>query len=327
MKSVLTADIGGTKTVLAVARKKEAGIELLALKRYESRKFASFDDILDSYQSENPSITIQALCAAVAGPIIDNRCVPTNLKMTIDGGQLVRKFGLDRAIILNDLEASGYGLEMIPGSSLVKIRGETTHGNRVLISPGTGLGESIIHFIDGRYIPIPSEGGHTDFAPFNGATMRLWSFLKRSQTRVAVEDLLSGPGMNNIYKFLVSESGADLKDDVQSDLAAEPGAAVAKWAIEQNDHSAIQAIHLFLDILAAESGNLALKAMSYGGIYIGGGIVPQLIRFLDKTKFGSIMADKGTHRLILEKMPIFVVNDTRLPLYGAANFMISTEQA
>lgn len=322
---ILTADIGGTKTVLAAAQSGETGIELFFKHRYPSKEYASFEAILDLYLSEYPSIRAESLCVAVAGPVIGNRCTVTNLGMTVDGAGLSQRTGISKTVLINDLEASGYGLEMLPEESLQRIQsGEAVDGNRVLISPGTGLGTSIIHFIDGRYIPVPSEGGHADFAPFDGVTRRLWSFLKRTQARVSIEDVLSGPGLNNIYKFMVSENGAELSEELRAEMEANPGRAIARQAVEKNDPLSVLAVRHFLDILAAQSGNLALTAMPHGGIYIGGGIVPQILLFLDKKRFASVMAAKGIHRPILEKFPVSMVTDTNLPLYGAANYILSS---
>jgi len=323
MNKTLVADVGGTKTVMALAARQEKTVKLESLRRYSSRQYQGFENILDNYLSHFPPVTISSLAVAVAGPVVNNRCRLTNLSMEIDGESLRRKTGFRRVILINDLAAAGYGLDVMPSTSMQTIHqgsGERK-GNRILISPGTGLGESIIHAVAGKYIPIASEGGHADFAPFDGATERLWAFLKRNQSRVAVEDCLSGPGIYNIFRFLLSESGIELEENRRKELASDPGPKISRWAIEENDALSISTVSLFLDILAAEAGNMALKAWSSGGVYIGGGIIPALLPLVDHQRFISVFSSKGIHRPHLERFPIYAVTDTDLPLYGAAQYI------
>jgi glucokinase len=322
---LLTADIGGTKTVVAAATPKDNGITLSSIMRFESKNYQSFEAILDDYLARYTTSSAIDLSLAVAGPVIDNRCPLTNLAMNIDGDDLSRRSNVGKVGLINDLEASGYGLQVVPESGIEVIYDGAgdSHGNRVLISPGTGLGESIIHAVGGGFIPLASEGGHTDFAPFDGTSERLWSFLKRQRSRVAVEDVLSGPGIYNIFRFLSSEEGIDPNKDLARQLKSEPGYVITTRALEQNDPLSLRTIHLFLDILAAEAGNMALKAMSRGGVYLGGGILPRLLPIIDRQRFRAVLADKGKHRSLLEQFPIYAVTDTLLPLYGAAQYMIA----
>jgi glucokinase len=256
---------------------------------------------------------------AVAGPVIKDECVLTNLSMKIDGRSFLQRDNIRRVKLLNDLEASAYGLMAVPDNGMICIhKGKRREGNQVLISPGTGLGESIVHAIDGRLIPLASEGGHADFAPFNGATERLWSFLRRTGSRVSVEDVLSGTGIHNIFRFLLAEEGIEIDENLKKQLKSNPGLVITERALKEKDQLSYRSIQLFIDILAAEAGNMALKAMSVGGIYLGGGIVPRLLPIIDRPKFVSIMSEKGKHKSILEEISIYIVTDTLLPIYGAA---------
>jgi glucokinase len=325
----LTADIGGTKSILAVATWQDRRIVLSSIKLYLSHQYASLESVIDTYLAEFPEVLPTSLCAAVAGPVMDNRCSLTNINMEIDAESLKRRESIERVVLINDLTAAGYGLEVLPDSGL-----ETIHngdgaksGNRVLVSPGTGLGESIIHDMADRFVPLPSEGGHADFAPFDGMTFRLWSFMRRNLSRVSIESVLSGPGIYNIYRFLVSENGQEIDDELKPGRTDAPGPLIARRAIEKAEPLALETISLFFDILAAESGNMALNAMASGGIYLGGGIVPYLLPLMDRKRFATVLADKGVHQRLLEKFPIQVVTDTRLPLYGAANYIMFSDRS
>ncbi len=320
----IVADVGGTKTALAQVSSGAAGITLSSIRLFINEEFSSFDAVLGAYLGYISCEQVTALGVAVAGPVTSNRCDMTNLPWVVDGEQLRHRFNVKKIVLHNDLVASGYGLEVISDEALSAIRpgNSDPDGNRVLISPGTGLGETIIHATGTGRIPIPSEGGHADFAPIDGTTARLWSFMKRRQVRVPVEDLLSGSGINNIFRFLVSESGDKLDPEVEKRISARPGAAVYNRAIEDHDPMCVRTIHLFLDILAAEAGNMALKVLATGGVYFGGGIMPRLLPLLDRQRFVSIFIAKGKHRDLLAKIPLSVVTDTNLPLYGAGYHML-----
>ena len=278
---VIVADIGATKIALAAAEDQKGQGTLSLLKRYEASAFASFDEVLAKYLADVAQGKESSLCAAVAGPVTGNTCRMTNLGWDVDGGAIRRKFGIGRVVLLNDLVASGYGLEVVPEDKVYAIHAgeKSLSGNRVLLSPGTGLGETIIHNIDGRFVPIASEGGHADFAPYDGTTMRLWIFLKRTGARVSVEDLLSGPGMFNIFRFLAAENGVDPDEQLPPSHQTEPAAQITTRALEEKHPLSLQTVALFLDFLASEAGNMALKGLATNGVYIGGGILPHNIAY------------------------------------------------
>jgi glucokinase len=316
----IVADIGGTKTALAVAAMKDGQVTLNSTRLFLNKDYASFDRAFAAYLNTVADEPIHGLGISVAGVVDGNKCHMTNLDWLVDGGDLSERFDIKKVFLHNDLAAAGYGLEVVPVDGLEKIGGgdAAITANRVLISPGTGLGECIVHAVNGRYIPMASEGGHADFAPFDGTTDRLWHFLKARQPRVSSEDLLSGPGINNIFRFLVAENGGTLDDETEKKLDDWPGALVADRAIEDNDPISVRTIELFFDILAAEGGSMALKCLATGGVYFGGGIAPRLLKLLNKQRFAGIFADKGKHQKLLEAIPLWVVVDTDLPMYGAA---------
>lgn len=323
----LVADVGGTKTVLAQASGDAGEISLSSVRRFKNTEYSSFDSVLGAYGNIVRLDRVRGAGIAVAGRVADNRCDMTNLQWVVDGKEISRRFDIRTVILHNDLAASGYGLDVISEASLEVIRKgkREARANRILISPGTGLGECIIHALDERHVPIPSEGGHADFAPFDGTTARLWSFIKRRQPRVSVEDVLSGPGINNIYRFVVSENGEHVDADMEKRISDSPGVIIANRAVKDADRVCTRAIMLFFDVLAAECGNMALKALSAGGVYIGGGIAPYVLPLMNRSRFAEIFADKGSHKDMLADIPLIVVTDTNLPLYGAAFHLLTVD--
>ncbi len=325
----IVADIGGTKTVMALAAAEGGDISLSSVHRFKNEDYSSFESVFGAYCNAVLAERIHGAGIAVAGRVTDDRCEMTNLSWMVDGKEIRRKFDIGKVMLHNDLAASGYGLDVVSREAIKEIHPgrKNEEANRALISPGTGLGECIVHAIDNRHIPMATEGGHTDFAPFNGATSRLWTFIRSRQSRVSVEDVLSGPGINNIYRFVVSENGDTVDPEIEKKISASPGVVVANKAVEEGDVTSMQAIGLFFDVLAAECGNMALKALATGGVYIGGGIVPYVLPLMDGPRFAQIFADKGPHKNMLADIPIHAVTDTDLPLYGAAHHLLNLDCA
>ena len=188
------------------------------------------------------------------------------------------------------------------------------------------MGEAIVHNTGGQFIPIASEGGHADFAPIDGSTKRLWEYLRRKKRNVCCEDFLSGRGIGNIFNFLLDEGGVEPDEALVEDLQNDPGAAVTTRALESDYKPAVGAVKTFFDILASEAGNLSLKCLATGGVFIGGGIIPRIVQFLNKRRFIEIFSNKGKHRELLEKIPIYIITDTNLPLYGAGAYLFEKDQ-
>lgn len=319
----IVADVGGTKTALAKVSVDAGHVSLTSVRRFINAEYSSFEAVFGAYCNAEPADRIRGFGIAVAGRVADNRCRMTNLQWLIDSDELSRRFDIDVVVLDNDLTASGYGLDIVPKESFDVINAgkAETDANRILISPGTGLGECIIHALHDRHVPIPSEGGHADFAPFDGTTARLWSFVRCIRSRVSVENILSGPGINNIYRFVVSENGEEVDPETEKKMAAWPGAIIANRARNDGEPNCVRAIRIFFDVLAAECGNMALKALSTGGVYIGGGIVPYALPLMDRSRFADLFADRKPHGDILTNIPLHVAVDTDLPLYGAAHHL------
>jgi len=322
---VIVADIGATKTMVAAAQEDSGRIAPASIRRYESGQYESFEAILEAYLADVSITSSPLLCLGVAGIVHNNRCRVTYLPWTVDGLELKTRFRLTDAVVLNDLVAAGYGLDDLPeaASETIMAASPVVNGDRALISPGTGLGEAIIPCLSGKYHPLAGEGGHADFAPFDGTTRRLWEFTRRSRPRVAVEDFLCGLGLGRIFHFFSAENGMAPDDRMAARMNDDPGLAVTSLALDDQSPSAVQAVQLFWDILAAEAGNMALRILARGGIFIGGGMAPRLIPLLDKERFAARFSDKGPHEALLRGMPVKIVTDTHLPLYGAARHILA----
>ncbi len=327
---VIAADVGGTKTVLGRASIRNGSITLEGVERFEGRQHPTFESVLEQYLEMTGLSGVSGLYIGAAGVTADNRCAVTYLDWIIDGAGLAERFDFDEVVVMNDLEAAGFGLDFLPDSASESINAgrPKEHGTRVLISPGTGLGMAIVPNIGGRYIPVASEGGHAGFAPFDGRTRRLWDFARRIAPRVRVEDFLSGPGFGLLYRFVASETGSEIPADVDKALRDDPGQVVTTLALEKSSPLAAATVDLFLDILASASGDLALTGMALGGVYIGGGVLPRIAPLVNKDRFMAAFSDKGVHQGMLKKTPVKIVMDPLLPLYGAAGYaLLSRDRA
>lgn len=325
LSMIMVADVGATKTVIACASGGPGGLVLASAHKFHNDQYDSFESVLAAYIKAGGIGSMSAIGVAAAGAVVEGTCRLTNLEWTIDTGSLAAGFGFSRVVILNDLQAGAYGIDYLSEDAFETIHpGQpSTFGNRVLISPGTGLGEAIIHGHNGRYFPIAGEGGHADFAPYNGETVRLWEYIHRARGSVRVEDLLSGPGIAAIYNFLTEEG-----DGIDETVALDPfpEQTITRRALSGEDGTAIRTVRLFFDILAAEARIMALKTLSVGGVFFGGGVIPRLTTLLDRARFLGLFCGSGPHRELLSRIPLRVITDTDLPLYGAAAFILSTPE-
>ncbi len=311
---ILAGDVGGTKTRLAFfdAQKNEP----IDLKVYPSKKYPSLQAILQEYLSKKPP-SIDRACIACPGSIVDQRVKPTNLPWHVDASEISSALRIKNVSLLNDLEAAAHAIPILPEKSFRKVHaGEKREGNRALISPGTGLGEAGIFWHKAKYFPFASEGGHCDFAPQNQTESDLRTALSKSFGHVSYERLLSGPGLVNIYTFLQKgEWEAFVK------TAEDPAAAIATAGLKRSSPICNEALDLFASILGAEAGNLALKMMAFGGIYLGGGIPPKIVEKLEEGKFYTSFLNKGRLSYLLEKIPINVILDEYAALKGCASYI------
>ena len=317
---ILAGDVGGTKTALALFEEGRDGLALVREAALPSREFSSLEAVIARLLGTGPPVRVDAACFGVAGPVVDGRCVTTNLPWELEESHLAQALGAPRVKLLNDLEAAGHGVLSLPAGELLALHeGSARQGHRALIAAGTGLGEAILAWDGRRHIVMASEGGHADFAPRSEREVELFRFLGRAYGHVSYERVLSGPGLHNIYRFLRERGPARepawLKDRLSS---GDPSAVISEVALADTDPLCVESLDLFVSIYGAEAGNLALKALAVGGVYIGGGIAPKIRAKLLDGGFLAAFRDKGRFAALMASIPVRLALDARAPLLGAA---------
>ncbi len=318
---VLVGDIGGTKTLLAIARVDASRVTVEARERYDS---AGSPDQLTLVRRFCEARACEGLTAAfgAAGPVRDHVCRTTNLPWVIDGDAIARDLGLASARVINDFEAAALGVAALDDEDLVPVqRGDADPGApRAVLGAGTGLGEATLVPVEGGWRALPGEGGHVDFGPRDAREDGLLAFLRARHGRVSVERVASGLGLPDLYAYLKS-LGRSESAEVAAELAREdPGAVIGEHALAGDDPLCAETVELFLGAFGAEAGNLALKVLARGGVYLAGGIAPRLASLITAPE-GPFLAgfrDKGRMRELIEAVPVWIITEPELPLYGAA---------
>ncbi len=322
---VLSADIGGTKTNLAICRGTPAALEVVAEANYLNREARGFDELVERFLSETRLRAVSA-CFGVAGAVVDGRCDMPNLGWRLDSQELAGRFDLERVKLLNDLEATALGIDTLPSESLFTLNSgrPLLGGNRALIAAGTGLGEAFLFRCGSGYQVAASEGGHVDFAPRNEEEIELLRHLSIRFGHVSCERVVSGPGLVNIYTFLRDRLGMEEPAWLAQQLssAKDRAAVIAQAGIEGKAEICIYALDLLMDAYGAAAGNLALKALATGGLYLGGGIAPKLLDKLREGRFMAAFTDKGRFHSLLEGVPVQVILDPKTALRGAAAYLL-----
>ena len=320
---VLAGDIGGTKTSLALFSINGDKLRIEAEQNFLSKKYSGLSPILDEFRVRNNE-SIDAACFGVAGPVVDGHVKTTNLPWIIDSQALRAALKTETVYLLNDLEATAYGVFTLENEEFYALNEGTMHytGNKALIAAGTGLGQAILYDNGRHFHALPSEGGHADFAPRNELEIELLRYLLKRFTHVSYERVLSGPGLVNIYRFLKEGRGMAEPPLLAERFAAgdDPAAVIATAALAKEAEICCAALDLFVSIYGAEAGNMALRFKSVRGLYVGGGIAPKI---LDKLKDGTFMRsfiDKGRYTEFLAAMPVQVVLNPQAGLRGAAYY-------
>jgi len=323
---ILAGDIGGTKTNLALFTMIKDELKLVKIHQFISQNYHDFADLIEEFFTlfSVQESDIKAICLGIAGPIINGVCHTTNLPWIIDTKELQKKYKTNRVKLLNDLEASAYGMLFLQEDEFVELNpnAQNIEATRAIIAAGTGLGEAIL-FYDGKdYHPMSSEGGHCDFAPLNPLQDKLLVWLrKRHNEHVSVERLVSGIGIFTIYEFLKEQNFAKESLYMQNlNEDTDKNAMVTHCALENKDPLCIETMRIFVEIYAAEAGNLALKSLSLGGVYIGGGIAPKILPFLQDGTFLNTFIQKGRFKNTLKNMQIKISLNQNTALVGAAYF-------
>lgn len=318
---LLAGDIGGTKTKLAVYSSDKGPRAPIAEQTFSSQAYDHLESIAHAFLEET-GIEVDCACFGIAGPVIENRVDVTNLPWIIDAHSLKEELGLESVILLNDLAAIANGVPFLQPDEL-----ETLHqgacdrwGAVAVLAPGTGLGEAFITWDGERYQPQDSEGGHTDFAPTSKRQVKLLNYLLEDMDHVSYEAVCSGRGIPNIYRFLKAEGFAEEPDWMAEKLAdaEDPTPIIANAALEGECDLCTLTMETFVSIMGAEAGNMALKVMATGGVYLGGGIPPRILPLLKGECFLKAFVNKGRLAHVVERIPVHVILNPDIALFGAA---------
>ncbi|MFZ1684031.1 MAG: glucokinase [Candidatus Zixiibacteriota bacterium] len=314
---MLAGYISGTTVELAKVRQVDSGMKLTSQTTYASHDFTNFESILNLYLKRQKT-DLKCACFGVAGPVINDEVLTTRLSWRLVAADIAKQFGIGKVQLLNDIVAIAHSLPVLGKDRFYTINaGEKVPGGNIgLIAAGSGLGESLV-FVDGQsYLPVASEGGHSDFAPSSQLESELWAYIYSDHGHVAVEDVLSLKGLDTIYNFVIDSQGNGLASWYQK--AKDKPSAIIEKALSGSDAYATRTMEIFIDCYASEASNLALKGMTLGGIFIGGMIGPQIITLLDGSKFMERFVKRGKMEALLAKMPVEVIIEEKAALIGAA---------
>ena len=318
---ILAGDVGGTKVHLALY---DFSGGKLAHKRdqlYPAKDFDGLEAIVTAFLGTEK---VTAACFGVPGPVRDGRLRLTNLPWTLDSRELSVSLGITHVFLINDLEANGYGVAELAADQIYTLsEGDASQiGNRALLAAGTGLGEGLLIWNGHSHTPYPSEGGHTDFAPRNEDEIDLLRFLKQKYNgRISCERVVSGMGLTNVYDFLREVRGLDEPAWLAERIATEdPNAVITELALAAKSEICEKALDMFVSAYGSEAGNLALKLLSVGGVYVGGGIAPRILEKLKDGTFMKAFTDKGRLSQLLINMPVRIILESRAALMGAAAY-------
>ena len=319
---ILAGDIGGTNARLAFFDVRNGQLSLISSSIFPSRGYTGLDEIVAQFLSSS-SLRAERACFGVAGPVRNGRVEASNLPWIIESKRLAEVVKLDSVALINDLEANAWGIPALAPEDLVLLnpaKGDAV-GNQAVISAGTGLGEAGMYWDGKRHHIFACEGGHTDFAPRNELELDLFRYLYTRFGHVSYERIVSGPGLVNVYHFLRDTGrGEEPKWLAEEILHSDPAPMISRAAIEGKCGLCEQAVDLFVSVYGAEAGNLALKLLTTGGIYLGGGIAPKLVSKLAGPLFMEAFLGKGRMKPLLDSMPVRVITNDKIALLGAARY-------
>jgi glucokinase len=321
---ILAGDVGGTKTNLGFFEVEGAGrglrVKPIVTGTYHSREHTSLDELAVGFVRQHdlrPAIA----CFGIAGPVQHGRSHTTNLPWRVDGAQLASELSVAAALLINDLEANAYGIAELGQAdfALLNPGADDAEGNAAVIAAGTGLGEAGMYWDGETHRPFACEGGHADFAPRNQLESELLAFLLDEFGHASWERVLSGPGLHNVYRFFLKvKPGAESPQVAREIAAGDAAAAISRAAAERCCPTCVAAVELFLSLYGAEAGNLALKIMAVGGLYVGGGIAPKMLAALKASDFLHSFSAKGRMQSMLANIPVRAILTDKAALLGAA---------
>ena len=322
---ILAGDIGGTHTRIAIFEESGSALKMLLERIYPSREYKSLDEIVSLFLS-NEKFTIDSACFGIAGPVLHGRVSTPNLAWVVDALQLAKELGIEPVWLINDLQAHASGVDDLQPTDFISLnRVDASVGNAALIAAGTGLGEAGLYWDGKQRHAFPCEGGHADFAPRNDLEVDLLQYLLGKFGRASYERVLSGPGLQNVYNFLVA-SGKEqepqwLKDELAQSI--DPAAVISQHGLEGKAPICERALDIFVSVYGAEAGNLALKLMATGGVFVSGGIAAKILPKLTGPAFMQSFISKGRLQPVMETIPVKVIVNDRVGLIGAARYAFS----
>ena len=319
-KFILAGDIGGTKTHMGLFQPGKHRPVLKIMETFPSSNSSSLESIINQFMNTH-RIPIRNACFGIAGPVMNGRCSATNLPWTISEDRIKKRFKWQHVSLINDLTATAFAVSILNSREMRSLNRARikSRQNIGLIAPGTGLGQAILVMKDSGFVTVASEGGHADFAPNNETEALLWQHLHNRFGHVSLERVISGPGLYNIYAWLISSGRyretARLSQKVKKQ---DPAKIISETALKDKDPLCVETLNMFVSILGAAAGNLALTGMTTGGVYLGGGIPPKIMPFLKKSRFIKAFQDKGRFRELLKNISVKVIINDRAALLGAA---------
>ena len=319
---ILAGDVGGTKVHLALYDFTNGKLAHNRDERYAAKGYSGLEEIVKQFLG---ATEVTAACFGVPGPVRAGRLRLTNLPWTVDSRDLAANCRIQHVFLINDLEANGYGIaELAPDQVYTLSDGDASQtGNRALIAAGTGLGEAFLAWNGRIHVPYPSEGGHSDYAPRNEDEIDLLRFLKQKYNgRISFERVVSGMGMRSVYEFLRDVKGVEEPVWLAEKIAAvdDANSVITAMGLANKSELCARTLDVFVSAYGAEAGNLALKVLSVGGLYVGGGIAPRILEKLKDGTFLQAFTDKGRLSQLLINMPVRVILESRAALMGAAAY-------
>jgi glucokinase len=335
---ILAGDIGGTKCNLAAFEENGATLRLVFQNRYATRDFSSFEQLVDAFGREvagqvphehaaQPGARFAGAGFGLAGTVIEGRLHAINLPWVLDASSLAAKLGLrlEDIVLMNDLVATACGIDKLPADDFLSLNEvpPKPNGSKALIAAGTGLGEAMLFWDGTRYHASPSEGGAADFAPRTDRETQLLHFLKQRLSRVSCEEVFSGRGFRRVHEFL----NPAVRHPSFEELAGDSAREITQNAMAGTCAVCAETLDLWVDAFGSEAGNLALRVLAYGGVYLAGGIALKILPKLKEGSFARSFADKAPLTSVLARIPIFVILNEDAPLLGAAYEALSVARA
>jgi glucokinase len=324
MTLILAGDIGGTNTRLRLEQQVPEKWITLETRSYPSREFHHLTPIIQKFLAECGHGSLQAACLAIAGPVKDDRVHVTNLDWTLDARQMEQDLDIPTIHLINDFEAVGHGIQALQPEDMVVLQDQPAipEAPRAVLGAGTGLGEALLFWNGSQYQVLPTEGGHTDFAPRTDLEIRLLNYLRDRHDRVSVERVVSGQGIQAIYEYLRDAGIVPESPEVAAqinDPTTDNSSVISQYALSGQDTLCEKTLELFVAAYGAEAGNLALKSLPRGGLYLAGGVADKILPKMQDGSFIRNFQDKGRMKPILESLRVSLILDRAgVALKGAA---------